>query len=271
MPDFFIRSLESWEKTGTHGVTQPKTFYRNTNPDIQDGWRQRGYWEKQLGWKEHLLCEICEKRFEVHETKVKDYLYGNAPAPLKKRILGKSVPLPAGTTSDVLEVRELDIDYKELKLFQMSLLWRAGVAKGQWFHTIDLGQKHEKNLRQFFLNDNPGSEKDYPCVMCDLRSSGVDFELFWQEPISCHDDDQGQRLYKIIIGGYAFMYSVSSHQPSQMIQSFCAKPTGKMFLQVVKGDIFLQRCATRLRKAGKLSSPSRGSSHDSSSGLVHDT
>src|SRR5882724_2392642 len=95
-------------------------------------------------------------------------------------------------------------------------------------------------------------EYDYPCVVYDLRSTAIEFEGFWQEPISSHDELGGQRLWKLVIGGYAFMFSVSSHPPSEMVSFYCAKPSGRMFVPVVRADLFLQRCATRLRKAGKL-------------------
>src|SRR5947209_7068600 len=72
MPDFYIRSQEARIKTGSQGEAQPHSFVRITQPDIKDGWMQRNYWEKQLGWKEYLLCDDCEQRFGDHESKVKD-------------------------------------------------------------------------------------------------------------------------------------------------------------------------------------------------------
>ena len=253
MPDFYIRSLEALKNTGSQGVAQPHSFVGIARPDSKDGWMQRGHWEKQLGWKEWLLCDDCEKRFGAHESKVVKFLYGNARTPLKKQTLGALAgSLPAGAPPEFLEIRDVQIDYRELKLFQMSLLWRAGVAKGEFFQNVELGEKHERKLRQLLVKDDPGSERDYPCGMFDLRSNQVDFEGFWQEPTSCHDEDQGQRLYNIIIGGYAFMYSVSSHSPSQSVLTFCAKRNGRMLLPVVKGELFLQRCAMRLRKTGKI-------------------
>jgi hypothetical protein len=180
-------------------------------------------------------------------------LYGNAPPPLKKRTLGKTgPPLPPGSAPEFLAIREVEINYRELKLFELSLLWRAGVAKGEFFRNVDLGRKHEKLLRRLLAADDPGAEDDYPCILFDLRSDEAEFEGFWQEPISGRDEDRGQMIYKIVIGGYAFMYSVSSHAPSEQFRALCAKPSGRMLLSVVKGDLFLQRCMVRLRNAGKL-------------------
>jgi hypothetical protein len=253
MPDFFIRSNESLIPTGSLGVPQPASLVKIAQPGVKDGWMQRGYWEKEVGWKEYLLCDSCEKLFQVHEAKARIFLYGNAPGQLKKRILGKAIPLPRwGLPSEVLELREVQIDYRELKLFQMSLLWRAGVASGEFFEQVDLGERHEERLRHLLVCDDPGSAEDYPCIMFDLRTDGCDLEGFWQGPITCRDGTGRQRLYKIVIGGYAFMYSVDSRRPSKQFLDYGAKPGGTMILLVVKGDIFLQRCVARLGRAGKL-------------------
>jgi hypothetical protein len=253
MPDFYIRSSEALKKTGSQGVVQPHSFVAIARPESKDGWMQRNYWEKRVGWKEWLLCDDCEKRFGVHESKVVNFLYGSARTPLKKKTLGTTVAsLPPRAFPGLLEIREVQVDYRELKLFQMSLLWRAGVAKGEFFQNVDLGEKHERQLRQFLGHDDPGPEEAYPCAMYDLRSMHVEFEGFWQAPTIDRDEDQGQRLYKIVIGGYALMYSVSTHAASQLVLTYCAKRNGRMFLPVVNGELFLERCAMRLREAGKL-------------------
>src|ERR1039457_3960697 len=51
MPDFYIRSSEGLQKTGTHGESKPHSFVVSTLPDYKDGWKQRNNWERQLGWK----------------------------------------------------------------------------------------------------------------------------------------------------------------------------------------------------------------------------
>jgi hypothetical protein len=157
MPEFYIRSSESQLETGAQNQTQPHSFVAGISPDFKDGWKQRNNWERQLGWTEYLLCHDCEQQFEKHETAARVLLYGNAPAPLKKQTLGTIVQASQpGSPPDFLEIREVAIDYRELKLFQMSLLWRAGVAKGSFFKNVDLGEKHEKRLKQLLAKDNPG-------------------------------------------------------------------------------------------------------------------
>ena len=257
VPAFYIKSREAWVKTGTHGEAKPHSLVMSTKPDLKDGWMERGYWEKQLGWKEYLLCNDCEGRFQDPENKIRDFLYGNAPQPLKKQALGAlitpSAPLPPNLAPGLLGIREVAIDYRALTLFQMSLLWRASVARGEFFKNVDLGQRHEKILRDLLVSGDPATETDYPCVMYDLQSDKVEFENYTEEPTLARDcDGQGQRTYRMILGGYAFLYSVSAHPSSQMFRDFCAKPSGKMLLLVYTGEKFLERAAMGLQKAGKL-------------------
>ena len=247
-PDFYIWSRQAWLKTGNHGVAHPHSFAVSTEMNSNDGWKQRNFWEKELGWKEYLLCGDCERRLGAHESYARVFFYGNARPPLKKRSLGVVVP---NMSRDFLETREVAINFPELKLFQMSLLWRAGVATGKFYGNVHLRQKDEIRLRHFLLHGNPGSETDYPCAVFDLRSLAVEFEGYSEKPTRSRDD-HGQRNYRIIVGGYAFLYCASSAPRSPMFFDFCAKRNGTMLMPVIRGDLFLQRCAARLKKAKKL-------------------
>ncbi|HEX7570854.1 MAG TPA: hypothetical protein VF492_10155 [Verrucomicrobiae bacterium] len=90
-PDFYITNLESLIKTGTRGEGQPHSFVASTELNFKDGWKQRNYWEKKIGWKEYLLCGNCEQRFGVHEGNIRRFLYGNSPQPLNKQSLGTKI------------------------------------------------------------------------------------------------------------------------------------------------------------------------------------
>jgi hypothetical protein len=52
-----------------------------------------------------------------------------------------------------------------VKLFQLSILWRASVAKGDFFSKVKLKPRHEEEIRKMLLNGEPGKEDRYPCGM----------------------------------------------------------------------------------------------------------
>src|SRR5262245_20501849 len=89
----------------------------------------------QQGLREHMLCATCEQhlsRYEGYAAKV----LRNLPE------LGSK---PPGAV-----VRVLGIDYTKFKLFQLSLLWRAGVTRQMSFREVNLGP-HEERLRRMVL------------------------------------------------------------------------------------------------------------------------
>ncbi len=92
---------------------------------------QRGYWEKVLGIKEYLLCGTCEQKFQVNETYVRDLLYGNLPPPLQKLLIGSTVSLGVSEfkPDGLLGARKATVDYKKLKLFQLSILCEPELRK----------------------------------------------------------------------------------------------------------------------------------------------
>src|SRR5437762_9442510 len=55
-------------------------------------------------------------------------------------------------------------DYARLKLFLLSILWRVGVATGDFFRAVDLG-RHTKQLQQMLLTENPGEPDEYGCLI----------------------------------------------------------------------------------------------------------
>lgn len=253
VPDFFIRSLERRQVTGSSGQTQPFSILKSTRPGVHDGAKQRGHWENAVGLKEKLLCAECERRISAYESYVRALLYGSAPPPLKKRVLGLRAAgvNTGGPAGYFIEVRRLSgIDYKQLRLFQLSLLWRASEAGGLFFKNVDLGPKHEPIVRSMLLDENPGKPSDYPCVMVDLQHNGFTFEDLIQQPSS--ERESGHRVYKMIVGGYLYIYYVSAHAAPSEAMNACIQPSGEMLVLVAEGEQILRDWADALGRAGKL-------------------
>ena len=92
---------------------------------------------KQKGFREPLLCEDCEQRLSVSEQYMSKLLNGGVPTIV---------------SLDGRRIRFRDIDYNKLKLFQISILWRAGVSSLPVFSQVQLGP-HEPRLRHDLLTD----------------------------------------------------------------------------------------------------------------------
>lgn len=71
-----------------------------------------------------------------------------------------------------LEIAEYD--YTKLKLFFISVLWRAHTTKQQFFGNVELEDSHEKKIRQMILDRSPGEVDDYPVTIgyCENNKGG---------------------------------------------------------------------------------------------------
>lgn len=146
----------------------------------------------QKGIREYLLCGDCEQhlsKFERYASKV-------------LRELPDTSRKPAGAV-----IRVTGIDYARFKLFQLSLLWRAGVSNQASFQGVCLGP-HEQRLRQMIREGNPGEPLDYGCVL--IRTRGPEkLDNFIKLPDYLRFLEHN--AYQMILAGMVWTFVVSSH------------------------------------------------------------
>ena len=218
--------------------------------------RERGSWEKMAGVKAYLLCQECERLLNEVETPIRKLLYGNS-SPLTKVDIGTSIAhrqvVPLGYDRGLYQdYRHVPVNYDQLKRFQLSLLWRAGVSKGPWGRAVRLGENHQENLRQMLLSKQPGKWTEYPCTMFSVRSTTFRVESVC-EPFHRLRFD-GRRVYRTVVGGYVWTFEVTSHAPSENAATFAVRENGDMFLLVVNDEILRARWRKGLIRAGAKAS-----------------
>lgn len=96
---------------------------------------EKSNWKEQKGLRERLLCGKCEQKLSVWERYASLVLKGGIP--LTHRREGSIIHLSG-------------VDYKQFKLFQLSILWRASVSTLQFFEKVQLGE-HAEIIRQHLL------------------------------------------------------------------------------------------------------------------------
>ena len=104
----------------------------------------------------------------------------------------------AGTETVCLEFGEYD--YAKLKLFYMSLLWRADVTNRQLFRKVRLGP-HQERLRQHILDGDPGTAEDYSVIIGIHRDTPDAGHQFF-EPHRYKDSIDGINGYSFSLGGH---------------------------------------------------------------------
>lgn len=140
-----------------------------------------------------MLCRDCEDKLNKWETYAAQVMFGGTEIGLEK-------------LQDALIVR--DVDYAKFKLFQISLIWRAGASRLQQFSNVNLGP-HEENLRCMIEKEDPGAPADYGCLVILTPSY---FNLTSQMMMLAQEtrfDDH--RCYMFLIAGFTWVFFVSSH------------------------------------------------------------
>jgi hypothetical protein len=155
----------------------------------RQGTRRKGFWEK-------LLCLECEGRLARWEGYFAEMWFNRDVRP-KPDIPGNQL------------LRITGLDYKQFKLFHLSILWRAGVSTLRPFAGIRLGT-HEERLRRMLLNDQPGPAHVYGLTGVAMR-----------EDDGWYKDDllqiprpgkyKGHHFCSALFGGVFWLYVISSH------------------------------------------------------------
>jgi hypothetical protein len=144
------------------------------------------------------------------------------------------------------------IDYERFKLFQLSILWRAGVSKHVFFSKVKLGA-HEKRLRQMLLADDPGEPWRYCCLMTGIEHDGKLVPMVVQPTPLRVMGAQGMRF---VFGGFFWAYRTANHPPPERgLLEACLQKSGRLGLifEKLQDAGFYKDFVTR--RGHKLNSP----------------
>jgi hypothetical protein len=154
----------------------PKSFCLKAKGDSKDLWEARQndhravqYWQNGV-WDDSILCGTCDNGFSQWDA------YGF-------EILGT----PPGNDDLPQNDSELqcfvlrNIDYVLMKLFILSVLWRASVSSRPFFARVRLGP-HESTIAHMLRNRNPGSYDEYSVVLGRLVHQQVPNAMFAPYP-----------------------------------------------------------------------------------------
>ena len=185
------------------------------------------------GERERLLCDECEKRFSVYEGWASDFYKGAIVAfsdttrseiPFGKRLHFTRIDSNGNPTKSGVP-RKLKVegfDYKILKLFLLSLLWRMGVSQLHFFSGVTLGHQ-EKRLRRMLLENDPGSAERYACQMRLIELEGKLVTDYQSQPHQY--DHRGKKCCRLFSTGFRFDFMASNHPADDYdVDHYCVKP-----------------------------------------------
>lgn len=131
-----------------------------------------------------------------------------------------------GETPLCIEISSFD--YPKLKLFFLSLLWRADATSAPMFKAVSLGA-HEQRIRKMILQKDPGSPEDYSVVLS-MYSDCEDAGLPIADPIVGTDQETGARYYDFSLGHFVARIKVDQKPFGPSFTDFTLKPNRSLLI-----------------------------------------
>ncbi len=190
---------------------------------------------EQKGWREQLLCTACEQKLSVWERYACLLLEGGTPVTYR---------------TEESSVHLSGLDYVPFKLFQLSILWRAGISSLQFFENVRLGI-HAERLRKLLVSGDPGPPNRYGCLMFGLKLEDSTFTQLITQPGRVKVD--GSVAYRFIFGGFLWIFVVTAHQLPPLWTKLFLQPNGNGFFLVRDASEmrYLQNFTLKLKKMGR--------------------
>ena len=165
---------------------------------------------RQKGVSEPLLCAKCETQLSRYEQYAQQTIEGGVP--LRIRRIGNGIEV-------------FDLDYAQFKLFALSVLWRAGVAKHRMFSRVSLG-RHEPILRNMIERGDPGRVDQYGFIVIGICGEHGAQADWIDQPERVPLD--GHSCYRFVFAGFMWLFFVSSHRPKEIFRSHFLQDNGTL-------------------------------------------
>lgn len=150
----------------------------------------------QDGPKEYLLCDVCEQKIGRYEKYYKEAVH----------LSRHGIEIIQDNRIAVIG----NLNYRKIKLFLLSVLWRMSISSLSQFTNVSLAND-EEIIRKLILEENPGRSQEYPIAAIIPLIEGKMEECWMCFPIV--SDRPDGTIYRMIIGG--ILYSISTTQHDQ--------------------------------------------------------
>ena len=113
----------------------------------------------QTGFKDRdILCATCDNGILGKlERYASNTIFGNNDS--------IEIEFHQGNKEIVSFVRYKNLDYTQIKLFFLSILWKSHISKHRFFNEIELGVKYSEQLRQMIYHNDAGAEDAFEVLL----------------------------------------------------------------------------------------------------------
>lgn len=153
----------------------------------------------------NILCAECDKerigKLEDYAAKVFQFIDHKLES--FKKIEIEQYTNENGMSGKLIK----KINYSKLKLFLLSILWRASISKRDFFDQVKLGNKHEEIIRKMIFDENPKKPENYPCFIYDMSIDQPILKGTILPPRKIRK--RSNTSYEFMICGIAYRFTIS--------------------------------------------------------------
>jgi hypothetical protein len=164
-------------------------------------------------YDKEIVCEACEAIFSPWD----DYGHKFLTQKLEDARF-------IGSNGERLAYNFGPCDYKNLKLFFLSVLWRAGASKQQLFNKVQLGPYEEK-LRQVILSKEAGGVADFSIALSKFDAPANETGILNPD----RTEYDGVNHYQLYLGGYMAIIKVSNQPPPKCFDGLYLAPNQDVY------------------------------------------
>lgn len=164
-------------------------------------------------YDKEIVCEACEAIFSSWDDYGHEFLTQKLEDARYICSNGKRLAYNFGPCN-----------YENLKLFFLSVLWRAGVSKQQLFNKVQLGSYEEK-LRQVILSKEAGGVADFSIALSKFDAPANETGILNPD----RTEYDGVNHYRLYLGGYMAIIKVSNQPPPKCFDGLYLAPNRDVY------------------------------------------
>ena len=175
----------------------------------------------------NILCSDCDNRIlgSNYERYAQKSMYGKGINPEIAPICKNYKNPNDGAEYSICT----NIDYGKMKLFLLSILWRASITDRKLFKEVSLGKKHEEIIRKMLYEGIIPEELEYPILMTSFMRTDNSLKNLIGQPKKIKYQN-GINGYVFLIDSIQFMFFVNSinHKMPEYVTRTVMKKNGEM-------------------------------------------
>ena len=169
-------------------------------------------------YDKNILCAECDRKLGVYDQEAQKLFLSDISKYKRQEGNFSAYGIPAGI-----------FDYKKLKLFFISMLWRASISSNDSFKFVKLGDKFEAMALKVLRHPELDVINQFSVFIFKYKSvPNIRIERIFIEPIPCRAD--GINYYEFVFAGYQINIKVDSREFETIFNRICLKPSEELVI-----------------------------------------